>query len=301
MRISARTIVSVLPAILFFASTASAQNWVANGNFDSNVGSWIIEDAGASIVFDAAFGNPAPGSMRITNSVPNQNTAAGVVQCLGEVTVGKQYSWGGRMFIPSGQNRTGRAMLGLRWRTGPGCTGTSLDQPRLQTTLLDTWDLKTENDAAPPGAVSVQYVFFPSKVEAGGSLIAYFDNIFFKQADGLVPPCVADGITLCLNGNRFALTATWRTANAAGAGTAVPLTGDTGAFWFFSSNNLEGIFKLVTGCPVNNSYWFFGGGLTNVEVILRAFDTATGTAAVYLNPLNTAFQPIQDTSVFKCP
>jgi hypothetical protein len=300
MRISAR-VVSALAGILLLAATASAQNWVANGNFDANAGSWTLNSADSAIAFDAAFGNPAPGSMRVTNSSAGGSIGTGVLQCLGAVTPGKQYTWGGRVNMPGGQNRTGNLQIGLRWLTGPGCTGNSLDQPRLVSNLKDTWDIKSETDAAPAGAASVMYVAFPSKVEAGGALFGYFDSLFFKQADGLVPPCVADAVTLCLNSNRFSLTATWRTSSASGPGTAVPLTGDTGAFWFFSSNNLEGIFKLVTGCPVNNFYWFFGGGLTNVEVTLRAFDTTTGTAAVYVNPLNTAFQPIQDTSAFKCP
>jgi hypothetical protein len=82
---------------------------------------------------------------------------------------------------------------------------------------------------------------------------------------------------------------------------AVPLTSDTGALWFFSSNNLEAMLKLVTGCAFNNFYWFFAGGLTNVRVTIRVTDTLTGIVRIYENPLNVAFQPIQDTAAFPCP
>jgi hypothetical protein len=303
VRTISRAILAAAGLLLLSAATASAQNnFVANGNFDTSAGSWTRESSTeVAIAFDAALGDPAPGSMRLTNSSTGPGNGIGVIQCLGAVTVGKSYTWGGRMFLPSGQQRTGPLFLGLRWRSGPGCTGNDVDQPRLSTNLFNTWIPLSANQVAPAGAASVQFVAFPSKVEAGGSLIGNFDSLFFRQADGLIPPCVADAITLCLNNNRFSVTATWRTDQGAGAGTAIPLTSDTGSFWFFSANNLEGIFKLVNGCAFNNFYWFFGGGLTNVEVTLRVFDRQTGLARVYQNPISTAFLPIQDTAGYPCP
>ncbi len=59
--------------------------------------------------------------------------------------------------------------------------------------------------------------------------------------------------------------------------------------------------KVVTGCPVNNRYWVFAGGLTNVNVVMTVTDTQTGTVKTYVNPQGTAFQPIQDTNAFACP
>jgi hypothetical protein len=53
---------------------------------------------------------------------------------------------------------------------------------------------------------------------------------------------------------------------------------------------------------VNEHYWAFAAGLTNVEVTLRAVDTLTGSVKTYVNPLGTAYEPIQDTSAFAtCP
>lgn len=290
-------------ALLLLAVPASAQNnFIANGNFDTSAANWTPESTTeVAVAFDAAFGNPSPGSMKLTNTSVGPGNGIGVTQCLGAVTAGKQYTWGGRLYIPSGQNRTGPLYLGLRWRSGPGCTGTDVDQPRLSTILKDTWDARSENDTAPPGTASVQFLAFPSKAEAGGALFGYFDSLFFRQADGQIPACVADAITLCLNNNRFSVTAVWQTPQGVGPGTPVVLTSDTGTFWFFSSNNLEGVFKVVNGCAFNNFYWFFGGGLTNVQVILRVFDRQTGTAKIYVNPANTAFSPIQDTAAFACP
>jgi hypothetical protein len=114
--------------------------------------------------------------------------------------------------------------------------------------------------------------------------------------------CVPDATTLCLNAGRFQVRVAWTTsAGQAGAGQAVPITSDTGYFWFFSSNNVEMLIKVVAGCAFNNSYWVFAGGLTNVKADITVTDTFTGAVKKYSNPQGTAFQPIQDTSAFACP
>ncbi|HKA36725.1 MAG TPA: hypothetical protein VKH43_07880 [Thermoanaerobaculia bacterium] len=114
--------------------------------------------------------------------------------------------------------------------------------------------------------------------------------------------CAEDATAMCLNNGRFRVTAAWRSAQGSGQGQAVRLTGDSGYFWFFSASNAELIVKALNACSFNNRYWVFSGGLTNVEVTLTVTDTATGAVKVYVNPLNTAFQPIQDTSAFAtCP
>jgi hypothetical protein len=118
-----------------------------------------------------------------------------------------------------------------------------------------------------------------------------------------VTPCTPAATRLCLNGGRYAVTSTWRTANGAtGSGQAFSLTGDTGYFWFFNSANVEMIVKVLNGCGVNSRYWVFAGGLTDVEVELRVQDTKTGIVRTYRNPQGTPFQPIQDTGAFAtCP
>lgn len=114
--------------------------------------------------------------------------------------------------------------------------------------------------------------------------------------------CAPDATTLCMNGGRFRVRATWTTQDGrTGPGQAISLTGDTGYFWFFSSSNVEMVVKAVTGCPLNASYWVFAGGLTNVNVVMTVTDTVTGAVKTYTNPLGTAFAPIQDTSAFPCP
>ena len=113
--------------------------------------------------------------------------------------------------------------------------------------------------------------------------------------------CGNDPRALCVNGERFAVTARWTAGQQSGDGMPVPLTADTGYFWFFSSNNVEMVVKVVDGRAFNSRVWVFAGGLTNVSVEMTVTDTQTDAVTVYTNPQSTAFQPIQDTSAFVCP
>jgi hypothetical protein len=75
------------------------------------------------------------------------------------------------------------------------------------------------------------------------------------------------------------------------------LTPDTGAFWFFSANNLELAVKVVDGRAVNGRFWVFGGQLTDVEYTLTVTDTETGASWTHHNPAGT-LASFADTSAF---
>lgn len=115
--------------------------------------------------------------------------------------------------------------------------------------------------------------------------------------------CTPNATTLCLNNDRFQVRATFQTSGGqSGNAQIVELTPDTGYLWFFNSSNVEAVVKVLNGCGVNNRYWVFAGGLTNVRTVITVTDTETGATKTYTNPQNTAFQPIQDTSAFaSCP
>jgi len=121
--------------------------------------------------------------------------------------------------------------------------------------------------------------------------------------DGPPASCAADSHTLCLNQSRFAVTASFTDVpqGLPVQATAVPLTGDTGYFWFFDPANVELVVKVLDGCAVNGNFWAFAGGLTNVNVLLQVTDTRTGATKPYSNALGSAFQPVQDSSAFPCP
>jgi hypothetical protein len=115
--------------------------------------------------------------------------------------------------------------------------------------------------------------------------------------------CTTNDLAVCLLGNRFQVTAQF-TAPDGEAGNAhmVKLTDDSAYMWFFTSDNVEVVAKVLNGCALNDAYWFFAGGLTNVQVVINVTDSVSGKITGYHNDQGTAFQPIQDTSALAvCP
>ena len=141
-------------------------------------------------------------------------------------------------------------------------------------------------------------------------LFRHADNVYFSASDGLhgpelwlLPPtgpelCRASGRSLCLENGRFRVESTWRDfASNSGDGTAVPITGDTGYFWFFDDANVELILKLIDGAGYNGHHWVYYGALSNVEYTFTVTDSETGAAKRYFNPA-TRFASSGDITAF---
>ena len=111
--------------------------------------------------------------------------------------------------------------------------------------------------------------------------------------------CRDTSTAVCLNGERFRVDVDWRVPSqgTSGAGTAVPLTGDTGYFWFFSSNNIELVVKVVDGRAVNGHFWVFYGALSDVEYTITVTDMMSGATKTYANPQGQ-LASVADTSAF---
>jgi hypothetical protein len=163
----------------------------------------------------------------------------------------------------------------------------SLDGTRVDA----TWRLDVNNSTADDG--TIQSWGFAADVDC-------------QTTPDPPPPseCVPSPTTLCLNNNRFEVTASWRTnQNQSGQGFGVRLTAETGYFWFFDPNNVEVVVKVLDACtdPFNR-FWVFSSGLTNVEVTLLVTDTETHQSKMYFNQLNHTYQAVTDTDAFdSCP
>ena len=113
--------------------------------------------------------------------------------------------------------------------------------------------------------------------------------------------CLAGANTLCLNNDRFRVTAAFKPPQGAGgAARAVEFTSDSGYLTFFDPANVEVTAKVLNGCGLNNRYWVFLAGMTNVEVTVTVTDTATGAVKTYLNPQGRLFRTVADTAAFPC-
>ena len=291
---------------LAFAAAAQAQNQLQNGTFDEDLAGWTIFSDGLRVLTlwqeADADGSPSSGSASVTNFDPAAaTTQVGLLQCTA-VTPEQDYDLRGALRLPTGQAATGLAEVTVFWFSSSNCSGFLADEFVFAQANPGSWVDHGRTLTAPAGARGARINLRVFKETGGGGLDAHFDNFFFGPT-GTSPPCTPNPRTLCLNNDRFKVTANWLRSNGeAGSGTAVELTGDTGYFWFFNAANVEMIVKVLTGCPQNGNYWVFAGGLTNVEVELRVEDTSNGGLRIYNNPQRTPFEPIQDTSAFEtCP
>jgi hypothetical protein len=114
--------------------------------------------------------------------------------------------------------------------------------------------------------------------------------------------CVSDADTLCLNGGRFKVEATFNTNSQSGTAQVVKLTDETGYMWFFNANNVETVVKVLNACAVNNRYWVFAGGLTDQGVVITVTDTVTQLTKTYTNTRGQTWVTITDTNALAaCP
>jgi hypothetical protein len=180
------------------------------------------------------------------------------------------------------------SVFNFRKTSGTGCSGTSVTLPAHLNTgerLLFDFDFSPTQPGTfsdTEGLGGVTWTLTGSTPSAGS--------------------CTANATQLCLNNNRFLVNATWRTPDGqTGTAQMVPLTSDTGYMWFFSAANVEAVIKVLDACGVNNRFWVFAGGLTNVRVIISVTDTMTNVTNQYINPQGAPFQPLQDTNAFVCP
>ncbi len=105
--------------------------------------------------------------------------------------------------------------------------------------------------------------------------------------------------TLCLNQGRFQVRVDWAipSKNRSGQGMAVPITADTGYFWFFSNTNVELVIKVLDARAICGFYWVFYGALSNVQYTITVRDTQTGVEKVYQN-VSGNLASVADTKAF---
>ena len=107
----------------------------------------------------------------------------------------------------------------------------------------------------------------------------------------------------CLGGYRFRTLVTYATNQGqSGVGQVVQDSPDSATFWFFDPTNTEVLVKVLNACAINQRYWVFISGLTNVQVNLSITDLSKQKQKTYSNAQGHAFTPIIDTNAFAtCP
>lgn len=302
-----RQIVPALAVSLFGVAPLVATNLLQNPDFTASLAGWVTPSYSAAEW--SSVGRSAAGSALVTSAIGRAIDApnAPIQQCVA-VQAGHSYAFGASLYAPGsaapGANIT--EYLDVRFYPGASCTGEQLAQfnkgPELP--LRDTWADVQWHGTAPVGAVSAMASFgaLDSAGSAAAEVIQVFvdDTYFFSDAN-----CANTAGHLCLTDGRFLVYGSWAVPSQGRSGyiQAVPITSDSGLFWFFSEENLELFVKVLNACvdPFHR-YWVFASGLTNVQVALVVYDTFNDQRWDYSTAAGAPFPPIQDTNAFAtCP
>jgi hypothetical protein len=108
------------------------------------------------------------------------------------------------------------------------------------------------------------------------------DYLVIAEIESFIPPFVGtisswdeafevtepDPVLMLGQDNGFHVFVEWSNPHdgSHGAGYALRSARDSGAFWFFSSTNLETTVKILDGRPVNGHWWVFIANMTDLEV-----------------------------------
>lgn len=235
------------------------------------------------------------------------SSATSTSSCIGSITQGAVYIDFWTLQVPTGHTVEIEANSPLEYLA-------TIQDFNTGTVLASTMNCGLANH---PGACSFTYT-----VQAGGTYIVGFGTVNSKGSYTLLATDLSAGPTpvpteplaptptptptnscnasmsqLCLN-QQYTVSVHWDTTDGrSGDGVPIPLTSDTGYFWFFSSDNVELTVKVLDGHAINGHEWVFYGALSNVHYIITVVDTVTGATKTYENPQGTQASA-SDTSAF---
>lgn len=278
-----------------FVATAPAlgDNLVPNSGFDDDVSGWV--GLPVSWAPDDAASAPDSGSARL--EVDAHLIGAVFSDCF-PLAGGERLVYGASAALEEGLDPgTGHLRTALRFYDQPGCTG-SLEDTSQSTLRADSghtgWGPTQATTEAPGWARSARLGLWAASL---GDLPQVFqiDDAFVYSGR----TCSQTGAVLCLQDQRFRVTARYQTPGGVRGYAGVrPLSSDSAYLWFFSSANLELVLKVLDGCGFNDRFWVYAAGLTNLGVELRIADTWTDATWSFDNPVNDAFPPRQDIEAF---
>lgn len=296
-----RSILVLLAALVQFPGLVSgATNLVPNPRFDADIGGWVPGFGAEILGWHATdeLAKPASGSLRMTN-LESQTWNEAWSGCFA-VSAGSTIVFGTSVYSPTAISSTAAVKLILY--AGPNCEDgvkNLYSDPATNARLGgSTWVPAQGNGVVPAGAQSAILVV---RSQSAGTAPAeqFFDNAYVYEGDS----CAATPAIACMNDRRFRVAMSWEIPDGTrGYGSLVPFSGDSLRATFFNPGNVEIVLKVLDGCAVNQRYWVFAAGLTNVEVKVQVTDTQTGEVWEHENPLDQPFAPVQDTSAFDvCP
>jgi hypothetical protein len=284
-------------------------NFINNPDFDTNLDGWLqAVPATGGILHVGANGDPG-GAVFIAS--PTTFGATSLFQC-----VNLSKDWASLNLSTSVNEKVlGSATSGGYGRSQlvafsqPDCAGTVLGIIDNASNVDNgTYGVAGTNPLSLPTLTqSVQFALQSANTTIGKESNVIFDNAFLG-VDRETGKCGGDASLLCVNENRFQISAKFSQAcstnGSSASGDGVQTNAAGGYLWCFDPGNPELFVKVLNACSAatGNTYWVFIAGLTNLGVTVTVTDTKTGTHKTYTNPSNTNFIPIFDTEgLAVCP
>jgi hypothetical protein len=182
----ARRVAGLAGVLFAVALFSAAQNLIGNGRFDTDLNGWVqtgdVNGTAAWSSLDAG-GSAVSGSAALTSThATNGALVTQLTQCV-PVAAGVEYVLSARVQFAAGETTTGWAETVVYWDSGPGCTNYITGSALLTDKASPgTWIADAENFTAPAGAVSALVQLGIDKIEAGGMLSAWFDDVSLAPA-----------------------------------------------------------------------------------------------------------------------
>ena len=166
---------------------ASAQNLLANPNFNTSVNSWNVPQPFETAVWKDidADGSPSSGAADLTNAFALDGTQGGgaIEQCV-PVTAGASYDFGAKAHIPLQGSITGYAQAQVAFYSGASCGGSFISLVATDRfTQFEAWGpIGVAGALAPAGALSATFALAHFKNPAGGEFVTHFDDAYLRPA-----------------------------------------------------------------------------------------------------------------------
>jgi len=114
--------------------------------------------------------------------------------------------------------------------------------------------------------------------------------------------CTSTASALLLDGGRFRVEVEFRSpaTQLLTTAQAVQLSDESGFFWFFEPGKPEIFTKVLDGCGQADQVSVLSGGVTDLEVVERVTDLATGAVWEKRNPGGQLFTAQSDSKAFLC-
>jgi hypothetical protein len=148
----------------------------------------------------------------------------------------------------------------------PGCSFVEFGEPRVEGNRI-----VLEGEVV---TIVVLCIPLPDRASIELPLLPVGDYTVEAVVDGetvdSVPLQIRERTELFLRDLRFKVEVVWDDPRAGtGRGKAVPLTDESGGFWFFDEDNLEVTVKVLDGRALNHHFWVFLASMTDVGFTLK--------------------------------